>query len=504
MFEHGFPPEWSTIKKLIWLKGSGILGAAGEVWETVSGAIVSFVTRRSAALQKLEVAIEPVQSGSGDPSPTNIRPITGWTGCEVNATGENLANVNAQTAQIGYYISASGGVTADQNNWIYKNYIPVKASTAYTLSFDQSVYYVSISEYSSASDAGFIQRDSGSTGSNTKLTITTGANTKYIRFGTNIDRTTVTLEEVLAIHWMLNEGSTASAYKPFGTTYSVTFPANGANLISFVGVAQKTNNGVTYTANADGSITVYGTASPNTSFGIESSRVSVKAGTYTFTTHNADNVRTVMTNAAGTMTNILLDGTGSKTVTLESDDTIYLYVRVNKNNAADTTMTVELQSHEVYSGTLDVLTGKLTVTHGIIHAKDIAWVRDTTQSNPNGTYFYKNNITLPFKSWSGTTKAASKSNALVPSSNTSSTASGANTFWWNGYSDAIRIVWGTANGGSSLDDFKTFLTDNDVVIYSVLKNSVEYTLTGQEVSTLVGNNTMWADTGDIEVTYLSN
>lgn len=33
---------------------------------------------------RVAMMLEPIQSGSGDPSPTNIRPITGWTGAELN------------------------------------------------------------------------------------------------------------------------------------------------------------------------------------------------------------------------------------------------------------------------------------------------------------------------------------------------------------------------------------------------------------------------------------
>lgn len=40
--------------------------------------------------QNLSVELEPIQSGSGDPSPTNIRPITGRTQVDVTRTGKNL------------------------------------------------------------------------------------------------------------------------------------------------------------------------------------------------------------------------------------------------------------------------------------------------------------------------------------------------------------------------------------------------------------------------------
>ena len=89
MFKHGFPPEWSTLKKLIWLVGSGIAGAS-YIWKTVTGALIHLTDALASPMQKCEVTLEPIQEGSGDPSPTNVRPITGWTGCEVTRTGKNV------------------------------------------------------------------------------------------------------------------------------------------------------------------------------------------------------------------------------------------------------------------------------------------------------------------------------------------------------------------------------------------------------------------------------
>lgn len=48
-----------------------------------SGAIVSFESGVERPLSSLIVNITPTQSGSGDPSPSNVRPISGWTGANV-------------------------------------------------------------------------------------------------------------------------------------------------------------------------------------------------------------------------------------------------------------------------------------------------------------------------------------------------------------------------------------------------------------------------------------
>ena len=42
------------------------------------------------AMDSLKISIVPKQAGSGDPSPENVRPISGWTGAVVQHTGKNL------------------------------------------------------------------------------------------------------------------------------------------------------------------------------------------------------------------------------------------------------------------------------------------------------------------------------------------------------------------------------------------------------------------------------
>lgn len=58
--------------------------------ETSSGAMITIGGVVNAPVKKCKSAITAVQSGTGDPSPSNIRPITGWTG--VNITVSSTTN----------------------------------------------------------------------------------------------------------------------------------------------------------------------------------------------------------------------------------------------------------------------------------------------------------------------------------------------------------------------------------------------------------------------------
>lgn len=65
----------------------------------LSGALVEFQNGQDLPLIKCIVKIEPVQSGSGTPSPSNPRPITGWT--DVTITVYNDDDTETYTAALG-------------------------------------------------------------------------------------------------------------------------------------------------------------------------------------------------------------------------------------------------------------------------------------------------------------------------------------------------------------------------------------------------------------------
>lgn len=61
-----------------------------ESTQTVSGNPLTLTDCAPINAESLVVELEPKQEGSGDPSPTNVRPITGYTECEVDDVGKNL------------------------------------------------------------------------------------------------------------------------------------------------------------------------------------------------------------------------------------------------------------------------------------------------------------------------------------------------------------------------------------------------------------------------------
>lgn len=78
-----------TTEELLFLAGAS---GGGGVEHTIINNPATFTTDMAKPLRKLLIPFTPVQSGSGDPSPTNIRPITGWTGLNIYQSGENTSN----------------------------------------------------------------------------------------------------------------------------------------------------------------------------------------------------------------------------------------------------------------------------------------------------------------------------------------------------------------------------------------------------------------------------
>ena len=85
---------------------------APVIISTASGSIASFSDGADDMPCKSVVCqVDAVQSGSGDPSPTNVRPITGWDGVSVVRTGKNLIkNKNASSS------GESNGISWTKNN----------------------------------------------------------------------------------------------------------------------------------------------------------------------------------------------------------------------------------------------------------------------------------------------------------------------------------------------------------------------------------------------------
>lgn len=220
---------------------------------------------------------------------------------------------------------------------------------------------------------------------------------------------------------------------------------------------QKTQNGITATANADGSITYVGT-STGTFWGIGNSpSILVKAGTYTLSARNNKDISINIVNAD---TNTFIEGiigSNSKVITFANDTKIYYYTKIESGKTVDTTATYQLEL------------GSTATDYEPYHADTY----DITFPAEAGTVY-------------GGTLDVTKGELVVDRAQIAS---------YNG--EALPSTW-----ISDRDVYAsgTTPTIGAQVVYE-LASPITYTLAPQEITSLLGANNLWADTGDSEVEY---
>lgn len=104
-------------------------GGGIEFTKIESGSLVSVNDAADLPVVDLAVEIKAVQSGSGDPSPSNVRPISGWSEINVARCAVNVWNEQREQGGIGQ----NTGADTSTAGYYRSIYIPVKAGITYYL-----------------------------------------------------------------------------------------------------------------------------------------------------------------------------------------------------------------------------------------------------------------------------------------------------------------------------------------------------------------------------------
>lgn len=106
--------------------------------ETIENASIASFTdgAEDVPVKELKVAIEPIQSGSGDPSPTNVRPISGRDSVTVTRTGVNVWD---EEWEVGGFNVNTGEKSTDSSRMRSKNLIPVLSGQQYYFNLNYAV-----------------------------------------------------------------------------------------------------------------------------------------------------------------------------------------------------------------------------------------------------------------------------------------------------------------------------------------------------------------------------
>lgn len=186
-----------------------------------------FTTVTGGLMQSCVVELEPIQSGSGTPSPSNVRTISGHTQVQVGNCGKNKCNPDTFVQGI---LNHSTGAVDSNDKWITSDYIPISGT-------------VTLSGYKDGTEVNFcvrfIEYDAnkefiGST-SNINVTdvvtwsktITLNSNTRYARTTVGFNNKVTTPSTYFATNRLqIEEGSQATEYEPY-KGYTTTINLGG-------------------------------------------------------------------------------------------------------------------------------------------------------------------------------------------------------------------------------------------------------------------------------------
>jgi hypothetical protein len=171
---------------------------------TVTDGVADFETIDGSLVKSLVVEIEPNQSGNGTPSPSNIRPISGYTQEDVTVKGKNLCGELIENRCINYQ---TGGVFSD-NNYDITDYVKIENGKNYVIQYAtwgaENWYYDT--DKTPVRSIGSYSGD---------IRIITAPFDGYIR---------CSISKTNANKFMIELGSSATAYEPYkGKTYTTPF-----------------------------------------------------------------------------------------------------------------------------------------------------------------------------------------------------------------------------------------------------------------------------------------
>lgn len=402
---------------------------------------------------------------------SNICPITGYTEANVTRTGKNLWDeVWEQGA-----ISVTTGQNSSGNGIRSKNYIPITPSASYYLYIGLStVLYHPVIYYDA--DKNFL---SAVTTQVWNRIFTVPNNAYYMRFYVNSAYGTSYNNDIA-----INYPSTVTAYEPYkGQTYNIPFSFEGQNIFTREG---ETENRYLNGNGAEGTSSNY----------CISAYIEVEENKrYVF---NAS-----MTNLANTVFHAFYDAEKTQ---IEVTSTIQegfiapsnaKYVRLSYRKdagASDFHISIGTVPH----GTLNVKTGILNV--------DYAYISDLSNyffSRGSSTYTYIF-TSMPLTNMKVPTEASGRLEGIASSGYRISLTTGVNAYFtpYAMLHHSSRLYFRNDDYNNDATSFRASLSGQQA-IYE-LEDPCVYQLTPTEVKTLLGYNNIWADTGEVEVSYYAD
>ena len=470
-----------------------------------SGSVAAFSDGAPMPVESLTVGVEPVQDLHGYANP--------WPA----GGGKNIIPDGKDTSKgyVSLHYLKNDGTEVSDNNYHISEYFPVEASTLYGLKkygtytanapsvcfYDSNKDYISGENYQNRTD----------------FTVTTPATAAFAR---------VTLISNGTSPILFTKGSTyPTSWEPYSNICpisghtSAVVTRTGKNLLDNT-AESGTSGEAQFTVNADGTVDVKTTGTTTATRWMVLGEFTLRAGTYAYNGcpsggGSSTYMLTIRNADKGSISGIVDEVGNGRTFTITESLTAYMMIRVGNGANISTPVTfkpmIRLASdpddtYEPYQGTsltipfgstvygasLDVLTGVMTVDRAIVTydgSDDESW-----SASSNQRYY----IIVP--------------DAKILDTNTryeclcnrgkyaSSGGSFGNCFM---FSDAInhRSAFYYCSNSEDLTAFRSWLASNNLQVVYTLATPTTVQLTPAQLSTLLGDNVLWASTGDVSLTY---
>lgn len=152
----------------------------------------------------------------------------------------------------------------------------------------------------------------------------------------------------------------------------------------------------------------------------------------------------------------------------------------------------ETEAGTVYGGELDVTTGVLTATKAY---GTISYAQGISSRENVGHFWYITTQTLQMPGPKGTNEGFICDRIDKNNNTTESNPDNSITLYYNG------IIRWKEPSNAVVSEYNAYLAENPIHFVYDIARPITYQLTPQQLTTLLGHNNVWADTGDVSITY---
>lgn len=217
-----FGREMTPLRKLLMMKA--VAGGVPLTEYTATGNPLTFDTNIAKPLNQLLIPWTPTQSGSGDPSPENVRPISGVSGVTVYHSGEDTSDPtsypvtfpalgkNLLEMKYGNKVpSISTGEMVSSNGWS-SDYVRIDNSKNYCLSIQETLTSGNVYVFYYGSDYSYL----GVVSHNTQTSFTLNNDSKFS--SASFIKVRNDSSQSATINLQLEIGTTATTFEPYTNT----------------------------------------------------------------------------------------------------------------------------------------------------------------------------------------------------------------------------------------------------------------------------------------------